>query len=933
MKFCVTLLTILLISLKLSAQQGPALKGLAFDTSAKKGLAYATISVLDAKDSTLVTFSRADSSGHFSIRSLTKGDYLLSTSYVGYVPHWQNITIVGGQTLDLGMVIMTDLIHSTDVVVNARRPPITINNDTIEFNTENFKTQPNAVAEDLLKRLPGVEVDPNGTIRVNGQTINRVLVNGKEFFTGDPKMATKNLDADAIDKVQVFDRKSDRARFTGLDDGNTEKAINLKLKKDRNRSTFGRVAGAAGDQGRYDAQANVNRFSDELQLSVLAMGNNINKQGFSAEDIMNFNGDLSRGLRSGGGGITIRVAGGADGENPFSGFGQNQQGVATTYAAGINYSDLWNKRSEVNSSLTGNDIDLLTNRSTSRQNLLPGNTFNYLSNSSTSRKMQQQRWNGSIDHKFDSLISLKITPQVSVQRNRNVTNTTYESINTLGEKLNDGATINSSHSDALNMGATALYRQRLKKKGRTLSGNFVVNYNDSKQNGDLYTRNTFYVAGIPQRDSITNQMNSRNSITRNFSANLTYTEPIGKRSLLEISAYYNTNSGESNRKTYDYNNSTGKYDQYNQVLSNDFSSSYDYAGGTLAFRSNQPKFNYTLGSSIQTASLRSVNNTNANVVEQRFSDFLPMAVVQYRFSNTKSLSLNISTSTTQPTTSQLQPIADVSDPLNTFTGNPNLKRSYTQNAMLSFVSTNIYTMRNIFAFLSVNKVNNAIVNADVIQPNGARVSMPVNANGQTMANGSITFGFPIRKIKSRVQVGVNANMMHNIAFLNNARNNITNSGIGPSLTYSFAKDGVVDVFATARLNISRATYSLQPQINTNYLQQTYNLETNVYLPLGFMMNHSFNYVVNSGRADGFNTKVPFWNATLAKSFLKNKRGELKFTVFDLLNKNVGVNRSANQNYIEDTRYNVLQRYFLLTFTFRLHKAASTGGPKVVMRNF
>lgn len=933
LKYIATLLTIILSPVLLQAQQPATIKGIVYDTAAKRGLAYATVSVVNAKDSTLVTFTRADSTGKFNIKSLDKGNYLLSASYVGYIPVWKGIDVKSGDDLNMGQLIMTDLLHGGDVTVTARRAPVTINNDTVEFNTENFKTQPNAVVEDLLKKLPGVTVDNDGTVRVNGQRVNRLLVNGKEFFTGDPQIATKNLDADAVDKVQVFDKKSDRAEFTGIDDGNSEKAINLKLKKDRNRSTFGRVTGGAGgDDGRYDAQAIVNKFNGDQQLSLLGMGNNTNRQGFSLTDIMNFTGDLARGMRNNGGGVSINIGGGG-GDNglPVTGLGQNQQGVATTYAGGVNYSDLWNKKSNVNTSGMFSDIDLLTNRTTNRQNLLPGNSFDYLSNSNSARKTQQQRWNGSIDHKFDSLISLKVTPQVSVQQNNNRSYSSYTSTNANGQKINDGFSDSKSQSDALNLSATALYRQRLKKKGRTISGNFTANYNDSKQTGDLYTRNTFYAAGVALRDSITNQKNTRNAITRNFGATITYTEPIGRKSLLEITSFYNTNSGQSDRKTFDYNGSSGKYDQYNTILSNDFTSSYNYGGGTLSFRSNMTKMALTVGSSFQAATLRSTNNTNGNVIEQRFADVLPSLNIQYRMASTKTLSLSLNTSTTQPSTAQLQPIADVSDPLNTYTGNPNLKRSYVQTVNLNFFSTNIYTQRNLFAFISATKTNNAIVNSDVIQANGSRVSMPVNADGQYFVFGSVNAGFPIKKIKSRFDIGISTNYQRIISFLNGNRNNISNTGIGPSLGYSFNQDGVMDVQATARFNISKASYSLQPQLNTNFLQQTYNIEMNNYLPLGLIMNNNFNYIVNSGRADGFNTKVPYWNASLAKAFMKNKRGELKFTVYDLLNKNVGVNRTASQNYIEDTRYNVLQRYFLLSFTYRLNKAAAAGGPRVMMR--
>jgi hypothetical protein len=926
-----TLITIVLLPFCLQAQTKPvAVKGTVYDTASKKGLAYATVSVVNTKDSTLVTFTRANAEGYFSIPSLDKGSYLLSASYVGFVPVWKEIDIKPGETLDMGNLAMTDLVHGSDVTVNARRAPVTINNDTVEFNTENFKTQPNAVVEDLLKKLPGVTVDNDGTVRVNGQKINRVLVNGKEFFTGDPKIATKNLDASAVDKVQVFDKRSDRAEFTGIDDGNSEKAINLKLKKDRNKSLFGRVTAGAGNKERYDGQTNINKFNGDQQMSLLAMGNNTNRQGFSLSDVMNFTGDLARGMRNGGG-ITIR-SGGSDDGLPVSGLGQNQQGVAKTYAGGLNYNDNWNKKSDVNTSLMLSDIDLATNRTVTRQNLLPGNNFDYLANTNTARRVKQQRWNGSIDHKFDSLTSLKFTPQITAQQNDTRSYNSYVSKDNKGVTLNDGYSDNKTHSEALNLAGTALYRQRLKKKGRTLSSTVTINYNDSKQTGDLQTRNTFYAAGVPLRDSITNQKNSRNAVTRNLGMNLVYTEPIGKRSLLEISSFYNTNSGESDRATYDYNGASGKYDKLNTALTNSFSSNYSYGGGSLNFRSNMKKLTMTVGASMQFAKLESVNKTNNNVVSQSFTDLLPNAMLQYRIASSKSLTLNYNTSTTQPSTSQLQPVADVSDPLYTYTGNPNLKRSYAQSISLNYFATNVYTQRNFFAFLSANITNNAIVNSDVLQPNGSRISMPINANGQYFLFGSINAGFPIKKIKSRIDIGLGSNLTNTISFLNGKKNEIRNSSIGPSLTYSFNKDNLMDVQASARLNISRAQYSLQSQLNSNYLQQTYGLDMNNYLPLGLILNNTFNYTINSGRADGFNTSVPFWNASLAKSFLKNKRAEVKLSVFDLLNKNVGISRNANQNYIEDTRYNVLQRYFLLSFTLSLNKSGNaSSGPRMFVR--
>jgi hypothetical protein len=929
-----TLLSLLIFPFLVQAQKAPAsVKGVVFDTASKRGLSYATISVVNAKDSTLVTFTRADSTGKFKVSTLDKGKYLLSASYVGFSPVWKSLDVKKeGEEINLGNIEMTDVLHSGDVSVTARRAPVTINNDTVEFNTENFKTQPNAVVEDLLKKLPGVTIDNDGTVRVNGQKINRVLVNGKEFFTGDPKMATKNLDADAVDKVQVFDKKTDRAEFTGVDDGQSEKTINLKLKKDRNHAVFGKVAGAGGTEKKYDAQTNINKFNGDQQLSLIGMANNVNRQGFSISDVLNFTGELSRGMR-GGGGVTIRTGGGDDNGLPVSG-GAGQPGVATTFAGGVNYSDNWNKKTDVNVSGMGSNIDLLTDRATVRHNLLPGsNGFDYYSGSSTARNSKQQRVNMMFDSKIDTFNSIKFTPQLTWQQvdTRNTSN--YVSKNAKEVKLNDGATDNSTHSDAFNFAGNALYRKRFAKKGRTLSSTLGFAYNDSKQDGTLYTRNTYYdtLTGIALPDSLTNQKNKREAVTRSFSGNLVYTEPIGKRSLIELTAYYSANVGESKRIVLDYG-SSGKYDQLNTAQSNDFKSDYSYTGGSLNFRSNLKKMNISAGTSLQGAVLTSTNNTNKYTIKQQFTDFLPNANIQYRLNSSRTLSLNYTTNTQQPTTTQLQPVLDISNPLSTYIGNPNLKRSYTQSFNMNYFSTNMYTQRNFFAFVAVSKTDNAIVNADSTFANGSRKSMPVNVNGNYMVFGNINAGFPIKKLKSRIDMGIGTNMMHNSSYINNQKNEINNISLSPNLNYSFSLDGKLDIMATARVNFSKATYSLQPMFNTNYQQQVYGIDMTNYIPWGMVFNNSFNYTINTGRGPGFDVNIPLWNASIAKSFLKNKRAEVKLSVFDLLNENKGTSTNANGNYIENTRYNVLGRYLLLGFTFSLNKSGNaSNGPRMVVR--
>jgi hypothetical protein len=418
----------------------------------------------------------------------------------------------------------------------------------------------------------------------------------------------------------------------------------------------------------------------------------------------------------------------------------------------------------------------------------------------------------------------------------------------------------------------------------------------------------------------------------NIGTNVAYTEPIGKRSLIEFAGFYSTTVGESNRKTYDYNSLSGKHDVLNNNLSNNFKSDYAYQGGSINFRSNQPKFNYGVGASLQDATLKSINKSNNNIINQHFTDVLPLANFNYKFSNYKNMRLDYSTNTQQPSTSQLQPFQNISDPLNVVEGNPDLKRSYSHSINLNYFAADPATRKNFFAMAFVNFTQNAIVYADEFQNNGARKSKPVNTNGNMNFFSNINYGFPIKKLKTRVDASIGYNSTKSISFINGSKNQIVNMGINPSVALSYSKDDKIDIRTTATLRFSKATYSLQEQLNTNYLTQTYGAEMTNYLPLGLVLNNNFTYTINTGRADGYNTKVPFWNASIAKSFLKNKRAELKLTVFDLLNENIGITRSANQNYIEDQCYSVLQRYLLATFTFRLHKSAASGGPQITIRS-
>ncbi len=932
MKYLILLSTLLLLAITMATAQkkGLSVKGQLTDSLKKQQIADATVSLINAKDSSLVAFTRTDSVGNFSFQQLKPGKYRLSASQVNFHPKWKNFEAI--TDVDLGTVYMKDKSIMEEVTVTAQRPPVVVNGDTLEFNAESFKTKPNAVVEDMLKKMPGVEVDKDGTIRVNGKRISRVLVNGKDFFNGDPKMATRNLAADAIDKVQVFDKQSDQSEFTGIDDGNKTPTINLKLKKDKKNAAFGKASIAAGTKERYDGQFNINRFDGDRQLSAIGMANNTNRQGFSIMDMLNFSGQSRKMMSGGGARIVIN-----NGDGDDNGFGlpvagiNNNQGITQTIAGGLNYNDTWKKKTEVNASYFYNNLTLDNERNTNRRNILPGNEFTYLQNSNSNNKSNGNRLNFSVDHKIDSFNSIKLSSVVGYQKGKGTKKNDYESFVPNDKMLNNGFSNTSSSTEGYTTSSELLYRHKFKKKGRTFSLTGSMQYNDSRAGGTQNAINNFFTNGtINQRDTL-DQVTGLTSITQSYGANASYTEPLSKRSLLEFWGFYNTNKGDLDRKTFDYNKTSGKHDKMNTVLSSAFENNYNYMGGGISMRAQQKKYGYSVGANLQYAELNSHLKDSTFRIRQNFTNLLPIANFNYNFTRTKTLRIDYSTSTSQPSVKQLQPVQDISDPLNITTGNPSLKQSYSHNASLQFFNANPSQQKNLFVFVNYSATQNAIVNSDVIS-SGARISMPVNANGVYNINVNIDRGFRMKKINTRFGIGLNSNYNHSVNFINGDKNKTENFSLGPRVSAEYSYKEVLDINAEARFSFNEASYSLQPSLNNNYRRQVYELNATLNLPAGFNINNEFTYSVFTGRSDGYNTRVALWNVSISKQVLKNKKGEIKLSAFDLLNQNIGVDRNGNTNYVEDVQYKTLQRFFTLGFTYSLQKAGSDG-PRAVIRTF
>lgn len=917
-----------LLSLQAAAQNTGHVQGTLMDTAAKQPLANATITVLQAKDSSLVTFSRSNDKGAFDVRFIPKGSYRLLVSHVGFRNYSKRFDITDDQKdVDLGFIAMISSSAMLDeVAVVQERPPVTFRNDTVEFNAGSFTTKPNAVVEDLLKKLPGITVDKDGKIKANGQEVKKVLVDGKEFFGNDPKVATKNLPADIVDKVQVFDRKSDQSQFTGFDDGNSERTINLTVKPDKKHGLFGRVTAGAGNKERYQGNFNVNQFKGERQLSSIGMANNTNKQGFSFMDILNFQGGLGGGGGGGRGG-TFEIGPG-NSNVPMAGMNSNNS-ISTTWAGGINFNDKWGSNLDVSGSYFYSRIQDRLEQKTNRQYISPVNPFDYTKDGISSRRNESHRLNVIADQKIDSFNSIRFTSTANVQQGTSIGNNTYASEAVKGGLLNRGFSNTSNNSDGYNWNSSALWRHKFRTKGRTFSANLSFGLNDVESSGNFTSVNDFFRPdGTVNFSDSLDQQNFQDGKGTTYGAVLSYTEPLSKRSLLEFNYNYNNSNTESGRNTFDKDKNTGKHTIKNEMLSNDFDNTYTYNRGGISWRHQQKKYNFTIGSSVQHASLDSRFHFMGkdSAIGQSFVNFLPNAMLQYNINKYRNFRFQYNTFTRQPSAQQLNPIVDISDRLNIREGNPNLDQEYNHRMSFNFMSFDPFRQRSFFAMLNVTSTNNKIVSYDQLDAQGVRKTTFTNADGVYNAMANISWGVPIKAIKSNLNTNTTAMQARNVNFVDARKNVINNFNITQEVSLNFVYKSIFDITLGTNVSYNRVRYSVTNQSNTNYWNQEYTLDANIYFPHGFSLASEFSFNRNTGYATGFNRNVALWNAGIAKQLFKNKKGEIRLQVFDLLNENIGISRNANQNYIEDVSSKILNRYLMMTFTYNISRFGGKSVP-------
>lgn len=903
------------------------IKGALRDT-ADRPLEGATVMLLDGKDTSLVSFARSQSTGVFEFKNIASAPYFLKATFMGLQPLNQLITPTSGEVLDLGPIRMAPVPKDLkEVVIKGERDPVTIKQDTIEYNAGSFKVQPNAMVEDLLKRLPGVEVDRDGTVKAQGQQVRRVTIDGKEFFGRDPKIATKNLPADAVDKVQVFDRKSDQAQFTGIDDGQREKTINLALKEEKKKGVFGNATAGIGPDSRYSLKANFNRFTKTRQMSFLGMANNINQQGFSIDDYMNFTGNAQRMMS--GGGIRLQFNSEEDAAIPLN-FGGRNNGFVTSGGAGLNYNDQLTKKTELQSNYFYNQLDQLIERETNRESFLPSGSFKTKQNTAQNTRNATHRANWTIDHKIDSLNSLKWTNNLSYAQNNSNTGSSSSSTNASSRLENEGTRLSTAQGNNWRVNSELLWRHKFGKRGRTLSTNLTLGLEQSDRDGTLRAVNSFYnLAGQKNRIDTLRQTNTQANDRQSYGLTASYTEPLGKRRYLELNYAVNFSQNDVNRRVFDVNGE-GQSPRFNTLLSNQFRNDFIYQRGGFNLRFNDKMYNFSLGTSVQRSALEGdlvLQNTH---IARTFTNLLPNMRFQYNFAANRNLNFTYDTDVQAPSILQLSPIVDNTDPLNISTGNPNLRPEYNHRASLNFFNFNQLSFSNFFAFVNLNYTTNRIANAQQIDANLVRTYRPVNVKDDYTLISNISKGFRIKAIGTRVNFSTNLLVNRGITPINDVDNRTRRLESRNTLRLEYRFKEIIDLSTSAAITYNQTKYSLNTSLNQSFVNQNYDVEGNVKLSKTLNVSSTLDYSIYNFAGSSFNQKVPIWNASVSKFFLKNNKGELKFSVVDMLNRNVGINRIAQVNFVQDERIRSLGRYFLLSFTYSL-KSFMGGGPTPGMK--
>jgi len=901
--------------------QNATIKGLLNDAIEKTPIVSATVAIYLQNDTakTPLKTSVTDAKGTFIFTDMDRDSFIVEFSSVGYQKKQQQIIVKEG-ILNLGSIsLFKQGKELSEITIISKTAPVVQKGDTSQYSASQFKVNPDATTEDLIKKMPGITVAKDGTVTAQGETVKKVTIDGKDFFGDDASAALKNLPSEVVDKIQVFDRLSDQAQLTGFDDGNSQKAINIVTKSGIKNGQFGRIYSGYGTDDRYAAGGNMSFFKGARRISLVANFNNINQQNFGSQDLLGLTSSAGRGQGGGRGG---RGGGGTDN---FA-VGQSN-GISKTNAFGINYSDQWGKKATVTGSYffnnSNNNNESIVNTETFFN---PKSLFSY-QKSNVITDNYNHRINMRLEYKIDSSNSIFIIPNLSFQKNNSKSVSTLQNYYDEADSLNTSANQSSSDRNGYNLRNSILFRHSFPKRGRTIS--FGLNTTYTKNDGESITDATyrFYNGGIT--DSVQNQFYNNASNGTTIGGNIAYTEPIGKKGQIQIDYTPSVQKNKADQQTFGYDGD--KYSRFDTSLSNRFDNTITTNNAGISYRLNPGRDEqFSVGVNYQHSILESQRIfPTASGVNQSFSNFLPNAMWRKKLSKSSNIRIMYRASTSFPSVTQLQDVVNLSNPLRVSSGNPDLKQSFSNFISGRYFYTNSKTSRSFFANIFLQTVSDYISNGTyvalkdtVIQQNilikkGSQLTKPVNLDGYKSLRTFFTYSLPIKPIKTTVNLNagfVYSRLPGQVNYQPTVTNNyVYNTGIVLASNIS----EYVDFNLSYSASINEAKTISVTNSSSRYVNQSAGIQMNLLNKKGWFIQNDVNNQTNSGLAAGFNQNYWLWNAGIGKKFLKKKAGELKLSVFDLLKQNQSITRTVTGAYIEDSQSQVLQQYFMLTFTYSL----------------
>ncbi|MCH3884128.1 TonB-dependent receptor [Tenacibaculum aquimarinum] len=897
------------------AQSKPfKISGTVFSDKEQTPIESATIHLEKAKDSAIVSYTITDEKGNFSLEGKSFHNNLkLFVSFVGMQSYSKVITLTKSN-FNLGRINLKEDDNLLQEVVVKSRAPITIKKDTLEFNVKSFKTKKDANVEDLLKKLPGVEVDAEGKITVNGKEVNKILVNGKPFFGNDPSITTKNLTKDIIEKVQITNTKTKSEGFTGEKGDGNNKTINLTIKKENNKGWFGRVSAGAGTEKRYEAATMVNRFDNDTRISVLASTNNINSPGFSFGEIQKMFG--------GGGGIGFSSNGSFNVNGRSFGGGQ---GIVKSKIGGITYADKYGKGLDVNANYFYSGSNSTNDSKSNRENILPDRRYFSNSNSSSEDENDNHSFDLEFDIEIDSTFLININPSFVLNKREGFYNRNEESLDENNALTNSSNSNTNSKSSANNFSNEIDITKKLGNKGSFIKAS--LSNRIDKTSTDDYNNSTIEVFGTNPSTEIRNQYSDIENNLNGFTTRITYRYPLIKEKLFLDAKYrYQRDERENKESTFDFDTTTQQFSNFNTQLSSDFTFNDITKTPSLGvvYRDKKWRFNFETGFVNRTIENEDKLRPSLNL-KRDFNAVNLNAGLRYRFDSKASIYFDYSLVNDAPSINQLQPFTDVSNPLNIVTGNPNLEPTKRHRMYVNFNKYNWQKRTGLYLYVSGGLTNNQVVSKSVIGDDLIRNTTYENVDGayNIWGGGSYSKSIKLDTISSlRLRVGTRLNINKNINFFNDIEYGAKTTEVSPNIGLTYEWNKVVSIEPSYTISFSETNYELSDFQNQNFTRHSFRVRTKTNVPKKLEWRNDIRYNFNPNVV-GFNQSSWFWNSTLAYSIF-NDNASLTLKAYDLLNQQTNAQRRATANYIEDSESTVLQQYFMLGFSWKFNSLGKKG---------